>query len=220
MQVSGAMLAKLWSWICQGTLTCGSFYASARVIPLQVKMVFELHQSFIHVPDKLFANARHQYLHPFHQVVVQPDIMPRWSHGRLATTSSGSRTLIIQRDSFRSKVGTITHTCCFEIVHTLRPDQEAIHWLLHPRRLSSTQRASSVSHFPSTRAVAKPVTSTKIRQQSRNGKAPHVISYCRRVESGVLTRVASRPIQTQYIALAIRCRLHRVRTYGMIKRPI
>jgi hypothetical protein len=24
--------------------------------------------------------------------------------------------------------------CCFEIVHTLRPDQEAIYWLIPPRR--------------------------------------------------------------------------------------
>jgi hypothetical protein len=161
MQVSGAMLAKLWSWICQGTLTCGSFYASARVIPLQVKMVFELHQSFIHVPNKLFANACHQYLHPFHQVVVQPDIMPRWSHGRLATISSGSRTLIIQRNSFRSKVGTITHTCCFEIVsyltagpggHPLAPSPQTS--LLH-----STCLKCLPFSFNSSRA--KPVTSTK-----------------------------------------------------------
>jgi len=45
--------------------------------PPQIKMVSELHQSFIHVPKKLFANAGHQYLHPFHQAVVQPDIAPR-----------------------------------------------------------------------------------------------------------------------------------------------
>src|SRR5271155_3532658 len=120
-----------------------------------------------------------------------------WKGRRFLPPFTDTSTLLVL---FGSKSRDSHTHCCFEIVHTLRPDQEAIHWLLHPRRLSSTQHASCVSLFPSTRAVAKPVTSTKIRQQSRNGKVPHVISYCGRVESGVLTRVASRPIQTQYIA--------------------
>lgn len=51
--------------------------------PLCVQQESSLCKSFIHVPKKLFANAGHQYLHPFHQVVVQLDIVPRWSHGRL-----------------------------------------------------------------------------------------------------------------------------------------
>jgi hypothetical protein len=166
---------------------------SARVIPLQIKMVSELHQSFIHVPKKLFANAGHQYLHPFHQVVVQPDIVPRWSHGRLATASSGSRTLIIQMVLFRSKVGTVTHIVALKSFtpygRTRRPFIGSFTTDVSPP-LNMPHVSPFFLQLEPWRSLSLP---HKSGSNARNGKALHVISYCGRVESGVLTRVASRP---------------------------